>query len=186
MVPRNSRYTSQHMLSERQVGSTIIWMWYVCVDHDLSRGRCEKFVTNLSINICFRPAFFFSRAKVGCRKRQLRKACVRTIRSESTIDRGHKTHIRYTSYYVTKKCTQCVLRSGGGVLIFVHGRSRMTRHPRIPTRPGRSTLGFHQPGRQCLHQARSAVWCLASRMKGELHPTKNRFWGGLAYGRQLQ
>ena len=27
---------------------------------------------------------------------------------------------------------------------------------RIPTMPGRSTSGFHQPGRHCLHQARSA------------------------------
>ena len=29
---------------------------------------------------------------------------------------------------------------------------------------GRSTSGFHQPGRHCLHQARSAVRCSASRM----------------------
>ena len=46
--------------------------------------------------------------------------------------------------------------------------------------PGRSTAGFHQPGRHCLHQARSAVRCLASRMKGEPHPTKNRLWAGLS------
>ena len=57
---------------------------------------------------------------------------------------------------------------------FVHGRSRMTIDPRIPTMPGRSMSGFHQPGRHCLHHARSAVRCSASRMKGELHPTKNR------------
>ena len=29
---------------------------------------------------------------------------------------------------------------------FVHGRSHMTIDPRIPTIPGRSTTGFHQPG----------------------------------------
>ena len=62
----------------------------------------------------------------------------------------------------------------GGCTQFVHSRSRMTIDPRIPTLPGRSTSGFHQPGRHCLHQARSAVRYSASRMKGELHPSKNR------------
>ena len=39
----------------------------------------------------------------------------------------------------------------------------------------------HRPGRHCLlHQARSAVRCWASRMKGELHPTRNRFCDGLS------
>ena len=69
---------------------------------------------------------------------------------------------------------------GGGGTQFVHGRSRMTVYPRIPTMPGRSTSGYHQPGRRFLHQARDAVRCSASRMKGELHPSKNRpkdgFW----------
>ena len=45
----------------------------------------------------------------------------------------------------------------GGCTQFVHGRSCMTIDPRIPTMPGRSTSGFHQTGRHCLHQARSAV-----------------------------
>ena len=37
---------------------------------------------------------------------------------------------------------------GGGVgTQFVDGRSRMTIEPRIPTMQGRSTSGFHQPGR---------------------------------------
>ena len=35
---------------------------------------------------------------------------------------------------------------GVGCTQFVHGRSRMTLDPRIPTMPGRSTSGFHQPG----------------------------------------
>ena len=46
-------------------------------------------------------------------------------------------------------------RGGGGGIgcaQFVHGRSRMTIDPRIPTMPGRSTPGFHQPGIHCLHQ----------------------------------
>ena len=57
------------------------------------------------------------------------------------------------------------LPGGGGCTQFVHGRSRMTIDPRIPTMPGRSMSGFHQPGRHWLHQARSAVRCSASRMK---------------------
>ena len=61
-----------------------------------------------------------------------------------------------------------------GCTQFVHGRSRMTIGPRIPTMPGRSTSGFRQPGRYSLHQAQSAVKWSASRMIGELHPFKNR------------
>ena len=74
----------------------------------------------------------------------------------------------------------CAEREGGGVLHrkyvldLMHGRSGMTIDPPIPTMPGRSMSRFHRPGRHCLHQARSAVRCPASRMKGELHPTKNR------------
>ena len=63
----------------------------------------------------------------------------------------------------------------------MHGRSRVTIDPRTPTMPGRSTPGFHQPGRHCLHQARSAVRCSASRMKGELHPSKKRSKDRLVY-----
>ena len=71
-------------------------------------------------------------------------------------------------------CTYGNRGRGGRVYSVVHGRSRMTIDPRIPTIPGRSTLGYHQPGRHCLHQARSAVKCSASRMEGELRPSKNR------------
>ena len=39
---------------------------------------------------------------------------------------------------------------GGGCTQFELGRSRMTINPRIPTMPGRSTSGFHQPDRHCL------------------------------------
>ena len=46
--------------------------------------------------------------------------------------------------------------------------------PSHPYHAGTEHVGFHQPGKQCLHEARSAVRCLASRMKGELHPPKNR------------
>ena len=72
-------------------------------------------------------------------------------------------------------------RIGGGCTQFVHGHSRMTIDPRIPTMPGRSTSGFQQPGRHRLHHARSAVGCSVSRMKGELHPSKNRSEDGLRH-----
>ena len=52
----------------------------------------------------------------------------------------------------------------GGCTQFSHDRSLMSIDPRIPTMSGRSTSGFHQPGRHCLHQARSAVRCSASRI----------------------
>ena len=71
---------------------------------------------------------------------------------------------------------------GGGVGgQFVHGHGRMPIDPRIPTMPGRCTSDFHQPGRYCLHQARSAVRCSARAMKGELHPSKNRSKDGLRH-----
>ena len=69
-------------------------------------------------------------------------------------------------------------RGGGGCTQFVHDRSRMSIDPRIPTMPGRSTSGFHKPRRHCLHRARSAVRYSASRVKGELHPSKNRLGRG--------
>jgi len=72
------------------------------------------------------------------------------------------------------------IRGGREGSFGTHGRSRITRDPRMPTMSGRNTLGFHRPGRPCLHQAQSAVGCWASRMKGELHPTRNRLWGGLS------
>ena len=49
-------------------------------------------------------------------------------------------------------------REGSGcshVLMFMHGRSGMTIDPWIPAISGRSTSGFHRPGRHSLHQARS-------------------------------
>ena len=48
----------------------------------------------------------------------------------------------------------------------------MTLEPLTPTRPGRSTSAFHRRGRRCLHQARSAMRCWASRIKGELRTTR--------------
>ena len=70
---------------------------------------------------------------------------------------------------------------GKGVLIVMRGRNRMTLDRRIPTMPGRSVSGFYRPGRHCLHQARGAVRGSRNRMKGELHPAKNRLSGGLRH-----
>ena len=96
------------------------------------------------------------------------------------------THPQGTNVSPAKRCRREV-KAGGregqpkkamgvgrGGTQFVHGHSRMTIDPRIPTMLGRSTSGFHQPGRHCSHQARSAVRCSASRMKSALHPPKNR------------
>ena len=41
-----------------------------------------------------------------------------------------------------------MLDSEGRCTQFVHDRSRMTIDLRIPSMPGRSTWGFHQPGRR--------------------------------------
>ena len=46
--------------------------------------------------------------------------------------------------------------------------SRPDKYWYIPPIPGQNTPGFHPRGRHCLHQARSAVRCLAGRMKGEV------------------
>ena len=70
---------------------------------------------------------------------------------------------------------------GGGGTQLVHGRSRMTIDPRILTMPGRSTSSIHQLGTQRLHQARSAVRCSVSRVKGKLHPFKHRSNDGLGH-----
>ena len=70
-------------------------------------------------------------------------------------------------------------RGGGSVCVggarFMRTRSLKAIDTRIPTMPGWFTCGFRRLliDRDRLHQARSAVRCLASRMKGELHPTKN-------------
>ena len=81
---------------------------------------------------------------------------------------------------VTLMCRQG--RGGGpGGAYMMHVRCLKTTDPRISTVPGRSTSGFHLPGRRCLHQARSEVGCSASRMGGELRPTKNRSRGRLQH-----
>ena len=60
--------------------------------------------------------------------------------------------------------------AGWGGTHVMHGRSRKITDPRTPTMPGRSTSGFHPPGRHCSQRARSAVRCSswAGRIKGEL------------------
>ena len=63
---------------------------------------------------------------------------------------------------------------GGNFTRFMHSRSLETIDPRTPTRPGRNSSSLHRPGRNRVHQARSAVRCSGSRMKGELHPSQNR------------
>ena len=66
-----------------------------------------------------------------------------------------------------------VAGGSGGRTQFMHSRSLRTIDPLIPTMLGRSTSGFHRPGRHRVHYAGSAVRCLANRLKHELHSAKN-------------
>ena len=106
-----------------------------------------------------------------------------TLRDITPLARRQGSPLRTIRSTVARRVfnDQAGMRGGGGCTQFVDGRSRMSINPRIPTIPGRSTSGFHQPGRHCLRQARSAVRCSASRMKGELHPSKNRSKDGLRH-----
>ena len=65
------------------------------------------------------------------------------------------------SLTVRYRSRRCVMDQEMGVCEgnthVMHGRSRMAVDPRIATMPGRSTSGFHRPGRHCMHQVRSAV-----------------------------
>ena len=88
------------------------------------------------------------------------------------------TRVNNTSCPLSNKKKLFLTSDGrGGVLDIMQGRGRITTNPRVPTMPGWRSLGLHRPGRYCVRKARNAVTmrCSASRMKGELHPTKYRF-----------
>ena len=53
----------------------------------------------------------------------------------------------------TTSATAC-LRGDALMIVIMHGRSRVTIDPRIPTTPGRRTSGSLLPGRHCLNQKR--------------------------------
>ena len=72
---------------------------------------------------------------------------------------------------------------GRGVLITIHGRSRMTMDPRIPTMPGTEHVGLSPTRQTSLAPSAKRREVSASRMKGELHPTENACEADfLAYG----
>ena len=77
-------------------------------------------------------------------------------------------------HYVTSSVFCCARKEAGGVHL-THSLSRIFIDARIPATRRRGTLGNHRSGRHRVHQARSAVRFSASRIKGELHPTKNLF-----------
>ena len=85
-----------------------------------------------------------SRSGGGCCIRQLLSSIL-----PSEVPRGLYTYWR-------QACSGGGGKGEGGVLGIMHGRSRVTIDPRIPTMPGRSTSGF-APTRQTLlaPQARS-------------------------------
>ena len=61
----------------------------------------------------------------------------------------------------------------------MHGRSRMAMDPRIPTNAGDGTRWVFIDQADIASTKRENVRYSTSRMKGELHPTKNRLCGGL-------
>ena len=61
----------------------------------------------------------------------------------------------------------------------MHGYILTGHRPSHSCNAGTVHVGFRRLSRHCVHQARSAVGCVASCIKGGLHPTKNRLWGGL-------
>ena len=71
-------------------------------------------------------------------------------KSHSSIFLISPCNTSLSSLYISHSPTvYCVATEagGGGCTHVMHGRSRMIIDPRIPTLPGRSTSGFHQPGR---------------------------------------
>ena len=77
---------------------------------------------------------------------------VRCEISVISLCQNKSTSRRLHRYINITVCGGSRVGMGGGTQC-VHGRSRMTIDPRVPTMPGRSTSCFHQPGRHCLHQA---------------------------------
>ena len=59
-----------------------------------------------------------------------------------------------------------VCGGGAGCTQFVHGRSRMTIDPRIPTLPERSTPGFHHTDR---HETLPTPSAMRREVLGESH-----------------
>ena len=65
------------------------------------------------------------------------------------VARRNCVHVHPTKLY----SRQGVQRAWRGRMSAMHGRSRMTMDPRIPTVPGPSVSSFHRSGRHCLRQA---------------------------------
>ena len=63
-------------------------------------------------------------------------------------------------------------RKGGKGNHVMHGRSRMTIDPLIPTLPGRSTSGFHRPGRHCLPK-REGIACPSAKRRDVLGESRD-------------
>ena len=102
--------------------------------------------------------------------------------SQIPLETGIKGRLHGTETHRphTRISLRCRGRGGGGYSQLVHGCGHMTIDPRIPTIPGRSPSGSHQPGIHCSHQTRSAVGRSANCKKGKPHPSKNRSRDGLS------
>ena len=119
-----------------------------------------------------REVFGESHEEVSCIPS--RTTCEADFRTMCVLSRTSKASSEFIYYYFG--VVWPLSETKGGCARFVHGRCRMAIDPRIPTMPGRSTSGFHRLGRHCLHQTRSAVRRLTSRMKesGEITTIEGR------------
>ena len=121
-------------------------------------------VTEANNNVQYSLAFFGGRVERFQKPAHKRAAEPRTLPTKAIeVCEGQAAASRQMTQGVAASlllfCVCAQGGGGGGRTKFVHGRSRITIDPRIPTMSGRRTSGFHQPGRHCLHQARSAVRC---------------------------
>ena len=115
-----------------------------------SKSRCVKFLRFHHLGTNKFPEFL-SQDKLGYTRIPSEKG-TKTIKRRK---KGKCKKIRIENKYksnqrISKNPPACRLASkqgGEGVLIVMHGHSRMTIDPRIHIMPGRSTSGFHRHGR---------------------------------------
>ena len=101
---------------------------------------------------CFRAggAATHQRAHIIQKRRNIKKK-----RAPAPSQHGTRKQRLPSHHTLHVSARVCVL--GGVLIVSCRALARRTIAPRIPTPAGRSTSGFHRPGRHCVHQAHSAV-----------------------------
>ena len=130
-----------------------------------STKHARAFYSNVShsllfVHVFFLFFFFFCQGPSGIGNHQTarkgRGRCAIFCEAPLNLRRSRKK-VSNSSRNEEARCAPSL--GGGGSTHAMHGRSRMTIDPCIATSPGRSSLGFHRPGKRCLHQAQSVVRC---------------------------